>query len=116
MGYGIPNFRKAFELLNNTGAATWEPEGASEPLIFPNPSNDGTLRWLYSGNDTLSTWQLFDLSGHLLEEGLVPSWPTAEGYLQGHIQVDEMSPNGVYIFQLVGKDAVVVSRRWILMR
>ena len=116
MGNGIPDFRRAFELLNDAGAASWDAQASSESLIFPNPSSDGTLRWIYQGTEIPSTWQLLDARGHLLEAGRVTRWSTAEGHLQGYIQVDETSPNGTYIFQLTGTDAVLISKPWILMR
>jgi len=116
MGYGIPDFRKAFELLDEAGAATWAAEEPSDALIFPNPSRDGILRWLYSGAEIPSTWQLFDPGGRLVQEGNVPVWSTAEGILQGSIRVDDSSPNGTYILQLTGTEAPLASRRWVLMR
>ena len=49
-------------------------------LIFPNPSSDGIVRWLYKGDEIPVTWQIFDAGGHLLDEGNVPTWSTAEGH------------------------------------
>jgi hypothetical protein len=116
MGHGIPDFRRAYELLDSAGAASWTPEGDSESLIFPNPSDDGTLRWLYRGNTQPNHWQLFNSGGHLLQEGPVPLWSTDDGDFQGYIHVEESLPNGLYVFQLTGADAILVSRRWVLMR
>ena len=116
MGYGIPDFRKAFELLDEAGAATWNVEDPSDVLVFPNPSSDGIVRWLYSGDEIPVTWQLFDAGGHLVQEGHVPTWSTAEGMFQGSTRVDDSAPNGTYILQLTGTDAPLASRRWVLMR
>lgn len=116
MGHGIPDFRKAFELLDEAGAATWTAQTSPEALIFPNPSSDGILRWLYKGDEPPTAWQLFDAGGHLLDEGNVPAWSTAEGHFQGHTRIADSSPNGTYIFQLTGSDGVLISRRWVLMR
>ncbi len=116
MGYGIPDFRIAFELLDEAGAATWNAEEPSDALVFPNPSSDGIVRWLYSGEEIPVTWQLFDAGGHLVQEGLVPAWSTAEGIFQGSTRVDDSAPNGTYILQLTGTDAPLASRRWVLMR
>ena len=116
MGHGIPDFRKAFELLDEAGAATWTAQTVAEALIFPNPSSDGILRWLYNGDEPPTAWQLFDAGGHLLEEGNVSAWSTVEGQFQGNTRIHDSSPNGTYIFQLTGSDGVLVSRRWILMR
>ena len=116
MGYGIPDFRKAFELLDEAGAATWNAEEPSDVLVFPNPSSDGIVRWLYSGDEIPVTWQLFDAGGHLVQEGHVPTWSTAEGIFQGSTRVDDSAPNGTYILQLTGTDAPLASRRWVLMR
>jgi hypothetical protein len=116
MGYGIPDFRKAFELLDEAGAATWDGEEPSDVLVFPNPSSDGIVRWLYSGDEIPMTWQLFDAGGHLVQEGHVPRWSTAEGIFQGSTRLDDSAPNGTYILQLTGTDAPLASRRWVLMR
>ena len=116
MGYGIPDFRKAFELLDEAGAATWNAEEPSDVLVFPNPSSDGIVRWLYSGDEIPVTWQLFDAGGHLVQEGHVPTWSTAEGIFQGSTRVDDSAPNGTYILQLTGTDTPLASRRWVLMR
>jgi subtilisin family serine protease len=116
MGYGIPDFRKAFELLDEAGAATWASEESSDVLIFPNPSSEGILRWLYRGDEIPVTWQLFEAGGRLVQEGNVPVWSTAEGILQGSIRVDDSSPNGTYILQLTGTEAPLASRRWVLLR
>jgi len=116
MGYGIPDFRKAFELLDEAGAATWNAEEPSDVLVFPNPSSDGIVRWLYSGDKIPVTWQLFDAGGHLVQEGHIPAWSTAEGIFQGSTRVDDSAPNGTYILQLTGTDTPLASRRWVLMR
>lgn len=116
MGYGIPDFRKAFELLDEAGAATWNAEEPSDVLVFPNPSGDGIVRWLYSGDEIPVTWQLFDAGGHLVQEGHIPTWSTAEGIFQGSTRVNDSAPNGTYILQLTGTDAPLASRRWVLMR
>ena len=116
MGYGIPDFRKAFELLDEAGAATWAAAEPSDVLVFPNPSSDGIVRWLYSGDEIPVTWQIFDAGGHLVQEGHVPTWSTAEGIFQGSTRVDDSAPNGTYILQLVGTEAPLASRRWVLMR
>ena len=83
MGYGIPDFRKAFELLDEAGAATWAAAEPSDVLVFPNPSSDGIVRWLYNGDEIPVTWQIFDAGGHLVQEGHVPTWSTAEGVFPG---------------------------------
>ena len=80
-----------------------------EALIFPNPSSDGTLRWLYKGDEPPTAWQLFDAAGHLLDEGNVPAWSIAEGHFQGHTRIADSSPNGTYIFQLTGSDGVLIA-------
>jgi hypothetical protein len=116
MGFGIPDFRKAFELLDEAGAATWNAEEPSDVLVFPNPSSDGIVRWLYSGDEIPVTWQLFDAGGHLVQEGHIPTWSTAEGIFQGSTRVDDSAPNGTYILQLTGTEAPLASRRWVLMR
>ena len=92
------------------------PRKRTGSLIFPNPSSDGILRWLYKGDEPPTAWQLFDAGGHLLDEGNVPAWSTAEGHFQGHTRIADSSPNGTYIFQLTGSDGVLISRRWVLMR
>ena len=116
MGYGIPDFRKAFELLDEAGAATWNAEEPSDVLVFPNPISDGIVRWLYSGDEIPVTWQLFDAGGHLVQEGHIPTWSTAEGIFQGSTRVNDSAPNGTYILQLTGTDAPLASRRLVLMR
>ena len=116
MGYGVPDFSKAFELLDEAGAATWATEESSDVLIFPNPSSDGILRWLYSGAEVPVTWQLFNAGGRLVQEGYIPVWSTADGILQGSTRIDDSSPNGTYILQLTGTEAPLASRRWVLMR
>ena len=90
-------------------------QSSPEALIFPNPSSDGTLRWLYK-ETSLQRLAVFDAAGHLLDEGNVPAWSIAEGHFQGHTRIADSSPNGTYIFQLTGSYGVLIGRRWVLMR
>lgn len=116
MGHGIPDFRKAFELLDESGAATWEPSDIEDHLLFPNPCHDGTIRWLYTGLDTPVRWQLLDMRNQLLDEGNAPVWPTEDGHYQGAIDLPSGLSNGTYVFNLFGSNSSLIRSRFVLMR
>lgn len=116
MGHGIPNFRKAFEWLNEDGAATWEPGTAEDFLLFPNPCHSGTIRWLYKGKEVPVTWKLFDIRNQLVKEGDAPVWPTDEGHHQGSVDLPPALRNGTYLFRLYGTSEALTTERVVLMR
>lgn len=115
MGYGIPDFRLAFEILNNEGATVWDAQQAP-CLIFPNPSEDGILRWLLESNAPPTEWKLFTERGQLLRQGRVSEWIDINGRFQGWVQFDADIPSGQYIFQLLNKNQTLHSAHWTMSR
>lgn len=116
MGNGIPDFQKAFELLDEGGAATWEPQDVEDLLLFPNPCPDGTLRWLYQGLHTPMEWKLLDVRNQLLDQGDAPVWPTDEGHYQGAIELPSGLKNGTYILLLSSGNSNFIRAPFMLMR
>ncbi len=116
MGHGIPDFQKAFEWLDENGAATWGTAGAEDFLLFPNPCSGGTIRWMYKGQQTPMKWQLLDMRNQLVDEGDAPVWPTDEGHFQGAVDLPLSLKNGTYVFNLFGSNNSLIRSRFILMR
>lgn len=123
LGYGLPDFARAFDLLAGwNGGPTPDGgpgspgtpggDGGGVPLaeqgpglrVFPNPARD-VLRWslsladLPSGSPPLAfpgQWTLRDPAGRLLLSGTVPDWqPT----LAGFAPLPDL-PTGLYHFEL----------------
>ncbi|MDA0912384.1 MAG: S8 family serine peptidase [Bacteroidetes bacterium] len=115
MGYGIPDFRLAFEILSQEGATVWDA-AATTGLIFPNPSNDGILRWLLESDSTPTEWKLFTSGGQLLRQGSVSEWKDMNGRYQGWVQFDHNLTSGQYIFQLLNKNQPLYSAHWTMSR
>lgn len=109
MGFGIPNMRVAFRILDNSGVAHWEEQDENqELLLFPNPTSDGTIRWVYQGRVTPQFWRLWDTHGKLVVEGAIPEWTTWNGGFQGWVQ-HLQAPAGIYQFQLIGGNKPLTS-------
>jgi hypothetical protein len=115
MGYGIPDFKKAFELLDEGGAAPWLSESSQEDeiQIFPNPAQDWPLRWQYSGDRNPDTWRILSSSGSIMATGTIPSWITREGVRQGWIKGPSHLSVGVYLIQWLESDDLIDSRLWV---
>ncbi|MBT6164002.1 MAG: S8 family serine peptidase [Crocinitomicaceae bacterium] len=101
MGNGIPDMRKAFKILDDNGAGQWE-ENAHEKqlLLFPNPSRDGTIRWIYTGKEAPDLWRIRNARGQLTAEGSLPEWTTWNGHHQGWVSTTQ-DQAGIYFFQLL---------------
>jgi subtilisin family serine protease len=114
MGFGIPDMRVAFRILDNSGVAHWEEQDENqELLLFPNPTSDGTIRWVYQGSVTPQFWRLWDTHGKLVIEGAIPEWTTWNGGFQGWVQ-HLQAPAGIYQFQLIGDNKPLTSSALIV--
>jgi serine protease AprX len=116
MGYGIPNFQRAFELLDTGGAADWS--GSKESLlIFPNPSEAGIIRWQYQSDNhnahAPNGWKLFDMRGRAVLEGNLHQWTTFDGIYQGWIDVSAPLRTGQYLFQLAHDEQPLANTSWV---
>lgn len=116
MGHGIPDFQRAFDLLNDNGAASWEPQATEDLLLFPNPCQNSTIRWLYKGFHTPVKWKLLDMRNQLIDQGDAPVWPTDDGHYQGSIDLPNGLKNGTYIFSLHSGNVGLVRAPFILLR
>ena len=115
MGHGIPNFREAFRILEG-GAVNWEERSNAPPLlIFPNPSDEPLIRWMYRGDQLPDSWQLFNARGQLMAEGEVPFWSTSSGALQGFERIEIELPPGAYVFQISGLERPIEQSRWMYL-
>ena len=114
MGFGIPDMRSAFNILDNDGAGHWDENSADdELLLFPNPSTDGTVRWIYSGIEAPDAWRVWNSRGQLMTEGHLPEWTTPDGHHQGWIS-DVPSGSGIYLIQLIAEGRVLTTHSWII--
>lgn len=109
MGHGIPDLRAAFNILAESGAGLWEEDAApDELLLFPNPTSSGTVRWIYSGNETPSGWCIYDMSGREIAAGRAAQWTTWNGHHQGWFSLDQLGA-GHYLVQLLAADKVLIT-------
>ena len=116
MGFGIPDLRIAYKILDETGAAEWEEMSEDiELLLFPNPCTEGTIRWIYSGLKTPDTWRMWNANGGLFAEGKVPTWNTWNGHHQGWVS-NLKTTSGSYIFQLSAGNEVLCSQSLLLIQ
>jgi serine protease AprX len=115
MGYGIPDLKRAFELLDEGGAATWFSEPSSDELamVFPNPATSWPLRWQYSGDQHPNEWRLLEASGRLVASGVIESWISPEGVLQGWIAGPPQLSSGVYLLEWLESSEHVGSMQWV---
>ena len=114
MGFGIPDMRNAFKILDKAGAGQWEENPAdNDLLLFPNPSPGGTARWIYSGTEAPDAWRILNSRGQLMAEGHLPEWTTPSGHHQGWVS-NTPQRAGVYLFQLINGGRVLTTRTWIL--
>jgi hypothetical protein len=114
MGFGIPDMRAAFKILDNEGAGHWDENAADDALLlFPNPSTDGTIRWIYSGTKTPDAWRIWNASGQLMAEGHLPEWTTPNGQHQGWVS-NTPQQTGIYLFQLIADNRVLTARSWMI--
>lgn len=117
MGHGIPDFREAFRILDTDGVAQWEDdEDDSSPLLlFPNPSNQKLIRWMYQGENSPNSWQLINARGQIIAEGDVTAWNVASGAFQGFHRIDTALKQGAYLFQLLESNKPIAQGRWVYL-
>ena len=115
MGYGIPNLQRAFEFLDEGGAATWfNPSTDGEAiLVFPNPTIEWPVRWQYTGDQSPNQWRIITTNGKLIAHGLIDSWVTPEGILQGWLTGPAQLTSGAYILEWLESGEHVGSSPWI---
>ena len=109
MGHGIPDLRAAFKILAESGAGHWEEDAAPDALLlFPNPTSSGTVRWIYSGNETPSGWCIYDMNGREIAAGHAAQWTTWNGHHQGWFSLDKLGA-GHYLVQLLAANKVLIT-------
>ena len=115
MGYGIPNLQRAFEFLDDDGAATWFKPSQNDPsiLVFPNPTTSWPVRWQYAGNQSPNEWRIVSTNGKLIATGLIDSWITQEGVLQGWVHGPAQLGPGSYLLEWLESGEHVGSSPWI---
>lgn len=118
MGHGIPDFKRAFELLAPQGAATMELS-TGPLLIFPNPSADGVVRWQWhaehSETSAPNRWVLYSLDGKQVDSGYAPLWSDEPGMYQGWAAPRVSAQSESLILQLLHDDMPLVSGKWMRM-
>ena len=116
MGHGIPDFQRAFELLDTDGAASWSGSDATL-LIFPNPSEAGIIRWQFQADtqnaEAPNGWKLFDMNGRSVLEGDLNQWVTRDEIQQGWIDLNAQMRAGQYIFQLTHDQLPLATTPWV---
>ena len=115
MGHGIPNLQRAFEFLDDDGAATWFNPSQNDPsiLVFPNPTTAWPVRWQYAGNQSPNEWRIVSTNGKLIATGLIDSWITQEGVLQGWVHGPAQLGPGSYLLEWLESGEHVGSSPWI---
>ena len=115
MGHGIPNLQRAFEFLDDGGAATWFSPSNEDLsiLIFPNPTTTWPVRWQYSGDRSPNEWRIVSTKGELIATGLIDSWVTSEGVLQGWLHGPAQLGPGAYLLEWLESGEHVGSTPWI---
>ena len=115
MGHGIPNLQRAFEFLDDDGAATWFNPSQNDPsiLVFPNPTTSWPIRWQYAGNQSPNEWRIVSTNGKLIATGLIDSWITQEGVLQGWVHGPAQLGPGSYLLEWLESGEHVGSSPWI---
>ncbi|MDE0980272.1 MAG: S8 family serine peptidase [Flavobacteriales bacterium] len=115
MGYGIPNLQRAFEFLDEDGAATWfNPSTDGEAiLVFPNPTIEWPVRWQYTGDRSPNEWRIVSTNGKLIATGHIESWVTQEGVLQGWLHGPAQLGPGAYLLEWLESGEHIGSSPWI---
>ena len=99
MGYGIPDFHRAWALLERQPAAA----GPGAVRLFPNPG-DGLVRWTAGWAPT--RWEAWTVTGRLVAEGAAPVWGGATDVAGGWIDLRGMGlAAGAYVLKFSGPDA-----------
>ncbi len=115
MGYGIPDLKRAFQLLDDGGAASWFSESSTDELamVFPNPASHWPLRWQYAGDEQPNEWRLVESRGKLVASGVIESWITPDGVLQGWIVGPAQLTAGMYILEWMESGEHVGAMQWL---
>jgi serine protease AprX len=97
-GFGIPNFEKAYKLLDSSYVEI--PESASPLKLYPNPFYEQVFIEALTDLPDRLTYKIFSLDGKLISSGII------ESMSYGEIRIINL-PNhliqGVYIFRLISK-------------
>ncbi len=96
MGYGIPDFWKAFEFLRDN---TREGNGALNAQVYPNPSTERLTVLVQPGNRAPLAFNLWDISGRLVKSGGPVPGSDGVGYYQFALDISDLY-NGMYFLEL----------------
>jgi len=103
MGFGIPDFRRAWELLEKVPPAA----ETGSIRLFPNPG-DGLVRW--SAGWAPTRWEAWTVQGRRVAEGPVPVWAGAAGGTGGWIDLRGMGlAAGAYVLKFSSPDAAATA-------
>lgn len=115
MGYGIPDFQGAYEILDTGGAADWlQPVPESENLlrIFPNPGSN-IIRWVHRYAQAPDAWRIVNTLGREVGGGSITSWRMNEESHSGWIQISSNASAGMYVFELMKAGETIATTRWV---
>lgn len=105
MGYGIPDFYRAFRFL----AASSATSGPFDVKLFPNPAADHIRISGISYQNEIMRAEVRDIAGRTLMKLDSFVGPIAEGYFEGRIDIRQLS-DGMYFIVLRAGEVVDVIR------
>lgn len=103
-GYGIPDFRKAYSLLNDRDENVYYLE--KELLVYPNPFDSTLIFEIYNTENDVISVEIIDKAGRLLYTEKFKS----DNYLQSYTIDIGFLMHGVYIFKVTKKDRVYLEK------
>jgi dihydrodipicolinate synthase/N-acetylneuraminate lyase len=110
IGYGIPNFTKAFGILKkarNVGA-----DRDSLLNAYPNPASESLAVAFYSGKAQTITLSLTKISGKLMQEQMIEVLPYHTNTLQ--FEFTRRVSSGTYILAIKNESGELFTRRIVI--
>jgi len=71
------------------------------------------VRWQYAGDQSPNEWRIVSTNGKLIATGLIDSWITQEGVLQGWMHGPAQLGPGSYLLEWLESGEHVGSTPWI---
>ena len=110
VGYGIPNFTKAFGILKKARNADAEKDSLLN--AFPNPASESLAVAFYSGKAQTIVMSLTKLSGKLVQEQEIDVLPYHTNTLQ--FEFSRRVSAGSYILAIKNESGTVFTRRILI--
>ncbi|MGI6321484.1 MAG: S8 family serine peptidase [Bacteroidales bacterium] len=106
LGYGIPNFKTAYEILDNSVKVENYSKTKLQAMVFPNPIDEHFTIAIHSPVKDYAYFQMYDAQGNTVISSPKLSLRAGNNYIE--FNEGELLEKGIYLLRILTSKEVVV--------